>query len=219
MIQKFWWDDNPKRSIKARKSFLAYTVPTGNFPTRSASFSIKKFTDRWKEALTPFSRIHPPFDRRSSPSPEIPNLCIMPPMIKYSPACKSKSRRENPTLYTHTHIYTYVHVRGRSSPPSEEAGQKRGRLVIKMQNSSAFNCMEYRNIRREVDIPGCLETRAEKPRVPSREISSKMACVVCLLAFQFTTSQRTFIPRFIFVETRQRGFFPLSFFFPKSKTE
>lgn len=151
---------------------------------------------------------------------EIPNLCIMPPMIKYSPACKSKSRRENPT----SHIYIHVCIRARTILSSRGGWPEEGvRLVIKMQNSSAFNCMEYRNIRRQVDIPGYLETR--RKNVPPREISSpKMACLpnparVAIYnipkdhpAFPITRKGRTY---YTVLDARQRRSFSSSLlFFP-----
>ena len=77
-------------------------------------------------------------------------------MIKYSLACKSKSQRSRVHVYVRS-CATRTRTQ-RSSLPSM-SGLERGRVndwegrvrggvpVIKMQNSSAFNCMEYRNIR------------------------------------------------------------------------
>lgn len=117
--------------------------------------------------------------RRSSPSLEIPNLCIMPPMIKYSPACKSKSRRENPTLHTYiyVYIYTYIHAHTILSSRVKEAGQKKG-FGSGNQNAKLFGFQLHgiSEYPARSGYPGLARDTAEKLHVPPREISSKMAC-------------------------------------------
>lgn len=172
-----------ERSVKPKNSFLAYIQSQREIfqPEVPVSRSKNLRTVERKRSLH-FHVYLPTFVPRSkkifASSLEIPNLCIMPPMIKYSPACKSKSRRENPT--SHIYVYTRTYTCTYADDPLLERRLARRRGSVGNQNAKLFGFQlhgisEYPG-RRQVDIPGYLETR--RKNVPPREISSpKMACL------------------------------------------
>lgn len=219
-----------ERSVKPKNSFLAYIQSQREIfqPEVPVSRSKNLRTVERKRSLH-FHVYLPTFVPRSkkifASSLEIPNLCIMPPMIKYSPACKSKSRRENPT--SHIYVYTRTYTCTYADDPLLERRLARRRGSVGNQNAKLFGFQlhgisEYPG-RRQVDIPGYLETR--RKNVPPREISSpKMACLpnparVAIYnipkdhpAFPITRKGRTY---YTVLDARQRRSFSSSLlFFP-----
>lgn len=87
-------------------------------------------------------------------------------------------------------MYIHVHIRARTRTILSSRGgwpEEGVRLVIKMQNSSAFNCMEYRNIRAKW-ISRVTSRHGGKTFLRVKFLPPRWR--VCLTVLQFTTSQR-----------------------------